>query len=132
MKANFRTFHAAGDYVIGVLLLVGPRLFGFSGDSSASMVTHAFGALIIVANLFTDYELGAYRRVPFDIRLIADAAIGGLLIGSPWFFGFNAKTWVPHLVIGTVLASRACLFLFVHGLRALLSVDDRRSRKLAR
>jgi hypothetical protein len=132
MKTNLRTFHAAGDYVIGALLLIGPWLFGFSGDLRASLVTHVFGALIITANLFTDYELALYRRVPFDIRLIADAAIGGLLIGSPWIFGFAATTWVPHLVVGTVLASRACLFLFVHGLRALLSVDDHRRGKLAK
>lgn len=110
MKLTLRSFHAAGDYVLGTLLLIGPWLFGFSGDSRASIVTMAFGAATIALNLFTDYDLGAYRRLPLAARLLMDAALGGLLIGAPWMFGFAGTTWIPHLVIGTVQASRSCLF----------------------
>lgn len=110
MKATLSTFHAAGDYVIGVLLLIGPWLFGFADDSPASVITRTFGAVTIAFNLFTDYELGAYRRIPLTARLLVDAALGGLLIGAPWMFGFADTTWIPHLVIGTVQASRSCLF----------------------
>lgn len=110
MNSALRWVHATGDYVIGGLLLMGPRLFGFSDDPWASMITHAFGAVLIGCNLFTNYELGLYRRISPTARLLTDAALGGLLIASPWIFGFADVTRVPHLVIGTVAASRSCLY----------------------
>lgn len=111
MKRRLRTVRAVGDYTLGVLLLIGPWLFGFSDSLLASIVTKAFGAVIIALSLSTDYDLALMRRIPYAFRLGLDVAVGGLLIATPWIFGFAETTWIPHLVIGTVQAVRSCLWL---------------------
>jgi hypothetical protein len=110
MKTNVSSLHAIVDYVIGALLLGGPWLFGFASDLRSALVTQAFGVAIIGYSLFTDYEPSFRRTIPIPAHLGLDMLCGGLLIGSPWIFKFAAITWIPHLVIGTVIAARPLLY----------------------
>lgn len=111
MRRNLLLFHAVLDYVMGGLLLIGPWLFGFADDTRAAAITMAFGAALIAYSLFTDYEPALVRKLPLVVHGGLDALCGGLLIGAPWMFGFAAATWIPHLVVGTVLAARPILLL---------------------
>lgn len=110
MKTNVSSLHAIGDYLIGALLLVGPWLFGFTDDLRSGLVTQAFGVAIIGYSLFTDYEPSVRRKIPIRTHMRFDMICGGLLIGSPWIFKFAPITWIPHLVIGIVIAARAFLY----------------------
>lgn len=111
MRRQLLHFHAVADYVTGALLLVGPWLFGFAGDIRAAAVTMSFGVVVIAYSLLTDYEPAWLRRIPLVAHLGLDGLCGGLLIGAPWMFGFAATTWIPHLVVGTILAARPLLFV---------------------
>lgn len=111
MKITITFVHAVVDYGIGTLLLIGPWLFGFAEDLRATLCTQAFGAALIGYSLYTDCELALRRKIPLWVHLGLDLLCGGLLIAAPWLFGFAAVTWIPHLVIGTVTASRPALFL---------------------
>lgn len=111
MKITVTFVHAVVDYGIGTLLLIGPWMFGFAEDLRATLCTQAFGAALIGYSLYTDYELALRRKIPLWVHLGLDLLCGGLLIAAPWLFGFAAVTWIPHLVIGTVTASRPALFL---------------------
>lgn len=111
MKINITFVHAVIDYAVGSLLLIGPWLFGFSGELRPALITQAFGAAIIGYSLFTDYAPSFRRTIPLFAHLGLDVFCGGLLIASPWLFGFAAMTWIPHLVIGTIAAFRPALFL---------------------
>jgi hypothetical protein len=62
----------------------------------------AIGAATLVYSLFTDYELGALRRISMPAHLWLDALAGVLLAISPWLFGFDADVWAPHLTIGLI------------------------------
>ncbi|MBV9774576.1 MAG: hypothetical protein JO040_11535, partial [Gemmatimonadetes bacterium] len=51
-------------------------------------------------SLFTDYELGAVRRLQMPVHLWLDGLGGILLAASPWIFGFDQTVWIPHVAAG--------------------------------
>jgi drug/metabolite transporter (DMT)-like permease len=110
MNARFQAIHFIVDYAVGILLLVGPWLFGFTESFTAIGVTIVFGAALI-ANAVCAADRRLSQRFPFSTHLLLEVAGGGLLIGTPWICGFSAYAWVPHVVIGIVVAVRGLLLL---------------------
>ena len=90
--------HAILDYVVGLLLILGPLLLGLPGMAAA--VPMALGVATLVYSLLTDYDLGLFRVIPYRAHLMLDGAAGALLIVSPWFFGFWAVATWPHFIVG--------------------------------
>jgi hypothetical protein len=88
------------DYLIGVLLIAAPWLFNFDRGGAETWVPVILGAGVILYSLFTDYELGAMRRIPMRTHLMLDLGGGVLLALSPWLFGFSDYVWQPHLIVG--------------------------------
>jgi hypothetical protein len=110
MIARFKLIHYAVDLAIGVLLLIGPWLFGFSESIAAVVVTLIFGVAMIANGLcVADHRMPT--RIPFTTHLLFETAGGGLLIGTPWILKFSHLAWVPHVVIGIVVAARGVLWL---------------------
>ncbi len=102
--------HGALDYLMGVLLIASPWLFGFADAGGAAVwlpVVLGLGALAY--SLFTDYELGLVRKIPMPTHLMLDLGSGVLLAVSPWLFGFADVVWVPHLVLGLVEVGAALM-----------------------
>ena len=99
--------HGVIDYVVGVLLVIVPNLFGFADNGSAQWIFVVLGIAAILYSLVTDYELGLVHLLPMPAHLALDAASGVLLAASPWLFGFHDRVYVPHLVFGLfeILAS---------------------------
>ncbi|MCE9607725.1 MAG: hypothetical protein K8U03_22790 [Planctomycetia bacterium] len=124
MRINVTSWHALLDYGTGSLLLIGPWLFGFSGDLRATLITQAFGVAMIGYSLYTDYEPSFRRKIPLWVHLGLEMLCGGLLIGTPWMFSFSAVTWIPHLVIGTVTASRPALLFIAKRLEQRIENSD--------
>jgi hypothetical protein len=94
--------HGMMDYLIGVLLIAAPWLFGFNRGGAETWVPVILGAGVILYSLFTDYELGAVRSIPMPTHLMLDVGGGVLLAVSPWLFGFSDYVWAPHLIVGLV------------------------------
>lgn len=95
--------HGVLDYLMGLLLIASPWLFGFADVGGAAVwlpVVLGLGALLYSA--FTDYEFGLVRRIPMPTHLMLDLGSGVLLAVSPWLFGFADVVWMPHLVLGLV------------------------------
>jgi hypothetical protein len=128
MQVTPKSLHGLIDYVVGVLLLVGPWLFGIADHGTARVVTMAFGAAIIMNSLCTEHEFGLYRRLPMTTHLFIDAICGGLLIAAPWVCGFADRSWIPHLVIGTVVAARSVAFLMGLGITGVLATRSGTSK----
>ncbi|HEY8597614.1 MAG TPA: SPW repeat protein [Thermomicrobiales bacterium] len=93
--------HGMLDYLMGVLLIVSPWLFGFADEGGvARWLPFVLGAGVIVYSLLTRYELALSPLIPMPVHLGLDAAGGLLLAVSPWLFGFADRVWLPHLVFG--------------------------------
>lgn len=100
MKVIPRNVHGVLDYAVGLLLILAPFLFGFADVEAARNVAIAVGVAALLYSLFTAYELGAVKAIPFQTHLWLDAASGLLLLVSPWLFGFADRIAWPHVVVG--------------------------------
>jgi hypothetical protein len=94
--------HGMMDYLVGVLLIAAPWLFDFDRGGAETWVPVILGAGVILYSLFTDYELGAVRRLSMPTHLMLDFGGGLLLAVSPWLFGFSEYVSTPHLVVGLI------------------------------
>jgi hypothetical protein len=92
--------HGIIDYVVAVLLIAAPYIFGFANGGAAQWVPMLLGASIIVYSLLTRYELSLAKLIPMPVHLGIDAIGGVLLLASPWLFGFAELIWWPHVVVG--------------------------------
>lgn len=106
MKTIPTYVHGIIDYVVGVVLLVAPNLFGFAQLGGAAVdVPRILGVIILVQALFTNYEPGLFKLLPMRMHLAFDYVISIFLAISPWLFGFNnqsPRVWMPHVVVGIV------------------------------
>jgi hypothetical protein len=92
--------HGYLDYIMGILLIASPWIFDFAMGGAETWIPVILGAGMIVLALFTDYELGAIRKISMRMHLTIDLISGALLAVSPWLFGFADDVWEPHLIPG--------------------------------
>jgi len=105
MRVIGTSAHAALDYIVGILLIAAPWLFGFADESTAATwISILAGVALIGMSMITDYEGGVLARViGMREHLIADLVLGVFLIASPWLFGFadeGTNAWLPFVLIG--------------------------------
>jgi len=92
--------HALLDYLVGILLIAAPWLLGFADSTAATVIPIVLGASTLVYSLFTNYEYGVVRVLPYKIHLTIDFIAGLLLLVSPWLFGFSDRIYLPHVILG--------------------------------
>ncbi|HEX6041193.1 SPW repeat protein [Longimicrobium sp.] len=107
--------HGMLDYLMGALLIASPWLLGFADNEAARWVPVVLGAGVLLYSLFTDYELGAVRKLQMPAHLLLDAVGGILLAASPWILGFDERVWMPHVVLGAVEVVTAAITNTVPG-----------------
>jgi hypothetical protein len=92
--------HGYLDYLMGLLLIAAPWLFNFNRGGAETWVPLVLGAGALVYSVFTNYELGAVRKIPMSVHLTLDLLSGIFLAASPWIFNFNDRVYLPHLILG--------------------------------
>ncbi|KAA0012610.1 hypothetical protein F0A17_06600 [Billgrantia pellis] len=92
--------HGMVDYVMGLLLIVAPFLFGFATGGAAQWVPIILGVVMLAQALMTKYELGLVHLIPMPVHLTMDLLSGALLLVSPWLFGFADTVYLPHVILG--------------------------------
>ncbi len=102
MKIINTKTHGVLDYVVALLLIAAPWIFGFYAGGPETWVPVVLGALTIVYSLCTDYERGLFRVLSMRVHLLLDLANGFFLAFSPWIFGFSETVWAPHVVFGVM------------------------------
>jgi len=130
--------HGILDYIIGLLLMASPWLFGFAGAGTTppgtageveqmggllgitgegieTWIPFGIGMAIIFYSLFTNYELGAIKSLPLTAHLAIDVILGIFLAASPWLFGFAEFVWLPHAIVGLLLIGTGSLTRRVTG-----------------
>ena len=92
--------HGMIDYMMGVLLIISPWLFGFANGGAAQWVPIILGLSALLYSLMTDYELGLLKVISVKAHLMIDLISGIFLAASPWIFGFADEVYLPHLILG--------------------------------
>ena len=103
MKFISTKVHGVMDYMMGVLLIASPWIFGFADHNGMQLWTPVIlGIMTIIYSLMTDYELGLSDNISMRTHLVIDFISGVLLAASPWLFGFADQVYLPHLILGIV------------------------------
>ncbi len=92
--------HGVLDYLVGLLLIAAPWIFGFADNRPAMAVPVILGTGTIVYSLLTNYELGILHLIPMSVHLWIDLIAGVFLIASPWLLGFANRIVWPHVTVG--------------------------------
>jgi hypothetical protein len=96
--------HGLLDYLMGIALISAPLLLNLAPDGPEAWVPAVVGLVIITYSLFTDYELSIWKNLSVRTHLRLDLVAGIFLCISPWIFNFDHLVWVPHLMLGIILA----------------------------
>lgn len=107
--------HGYLDYIMGMLLIAAPWMFGFARDGAETWVPVILGAAVILYSLITDYELGISPVISMRTHLLLDFIGGAILAVSPWLFGFADYIWMPHLIFGILEMGAALMTKLVPG-----------------
>lgn len=94
--------HGMLDYLMGVLLIASPWLFGFANGGAAQWVPIILGLGALLYSIITDYELGLLKILSMKVHLMIDLISGIFLAASPWIFGFADEVYLPHLILGVI------------------------------
>jgi hypothetical protein len=100
MKIIPTRVHGMLDYIVGLLLIFAPRIFGFQNGGPEDRIPVTLGVLTLIYSLLTRYEMGLFKLIPFRVHLTIDFLSGVFLAVSPWAFGFSDRVWAPHLIVG--------------------------------
>jgi hypothetical protein len=81
--------HGVLEYGWALLLMASPWLFGFSHQAVDTRIALIFGAVTALYSMFTSYDAGIIRMVPFSIHIFLDV-LGGLALAFAWI---HFATW---------------------------------------
>lgn len=105
--------HTIIGVIVGVLLIAAPYIFGFADVAAAATVPVIIGIFIIINELITTSPVSLVKLVPMRVHIVIDVITGIALALSPWIFQFmdseNPIQWVPHVVVGALVAGYALL-----------------------
>jgi hypothetical protein len=98
-----RFLHGAIEYVAAVLLIAAPFLFTFKSDA-ATAVSVVAGVVVLILAASTDGPTSLINSVPLATHVVLDFALAGVLIASPFLFGFSNETTATafFLLLGVV------------------------------
>ncbi|WP_147203692.1 SPW repeat domain-containing protein [Segetibacter aerophilus] len=100
MKVISTKTHGVLDYLMGILLIASPWIFGFANGGAEQWIPIIVGAGALVYSLMTNYEMGVVKTLSMKTHLTLDLMAGILLAASPWIFGFSDRVSTPHLILG--------------------------------
>jgi hypothetical protein len=95
--------HGVVEYLAAALFIAAPFLFAFD-DDTATAVSIVVGVLLLVVTASTDLSTGLIKSIPVQAHVVVDYLLAGVLIASPFLFGFSDDgTATPFFIILGVL-----------------------------
>jgi len=95
-----RKIHGVIDYLWVLIMIALPFVLDFASIIPAVVCFLVAAASTLVLSLFTNYELGIWKKLPMTFHLDMDMVLGLCLATSPWLFGFYDRVYWPHVVLG--------------------------------
>ena len=99
-KLISRQTHGVADYSYAALFAAAPELVGFADEETAARLSRVVSGGVFLTSLFTRYELGLIKALPFKAHLTADVGVGLLTLAAPFVFGFSGHRRARNFFIG--------------------------------
>ena len=101
--------HGIIDYLMVIILAIGPGVAGFSGKQA--MFCYLLAAVHFVMTVLTRFPLGAMKIIGFPLHGVIEALVSILLIVLPWIANFAAGVHSRNffLAIGVLIGLIALL-----------------------
>jgi hypothetical protein len=110
MRSIGAFFHGVIDYLMVIILVIGPGVAGFRTGRQA-IFCYILAAVLFVLTLLTRFPLGAMKIIGFPLHGAIEVLIALLLIFLPWlanfFRGPQSRTF--FIFIGVLLGVIALL-----------------------
>lgn len=107
--------------VVGVVLIVAPWIFQFDDVEAAKWSAIGVGIFVLVNELVTTSPAAPLKIVPMRVHVMLDVVTGIFLLLTPFLFQFSDEdpiVWVPHIVVGLLIAGYALVTDTSDGLQA--------------
>jgi hypothetical protein len=83
--------HGLLEYLLAAALIVAPFALAFrSGGATAVAIVAGVAVLIVAAT--TNWSTSLVRALPVPVHILLDYVLAGVLIASPFLFGFSRET----------------------------------------
>ena len=83
--------HGAIEYVAAILLITAPFLFSFESNAATALAVVA-GVIVLILAASSDSPTSLINSVPIATHVVLDYVLAGVLIASPFLFGFSDET----------------------------------------
>lgn len=110
MKLISSRNHTYIGWVVGVVLVAAPWIFQFDDVSAAKWSAILVGLFVLVNEAVTTSPASLLKIVPMKLHVMLDVVTGVFLLLTPFLFQFSdedANAWVPHIVVGILIAGYA-------------------------
>ena len=96
--------HGALEYVIGLLLIAAPFLFGFD-SALATGVSVTAGVVMLAIAATSSGPAGLVKTIPPTVHVVLDIILAIFFIAAPFVFAFRDETAPRNLflILGVVL-----------------------------
>lgn len=110
-KPISRPLHGLIDYHYAAVAVAAPKLAGFEDEETAAKLSRAVGGGVLLYSLFTAYERGAVKAIPYRSHLLLDFVGGVASLAAPWLFGFarNSRARNTFLALGAFSVAASLL-----------------------
>lgn len=96
--------HNVFDYLIAVVLVIAPFIFGFSDIDAARNTFLILGFGLAAYSLITKYYYCIARIIPLGVHMVFDASAGIVVLIAPYIFDYRASLstfqFAVHIVLG--------------------------------
>jgi hypothetical protein len=90
--------HGLAEYVVGGLLIALPLLLSYA-SGAATAVSIVIGLLMIAIAASTDWGFSLNNQIPKPAHFALDFVLAGLMIASPFLFGFSGESSPTAILI---------------------------------
>ena len=102
MKIINSKIHGLIDYAFIGLLWLAPMIFGL--EEKAFMFSNILGSIHLILTIFTNFEFGLFRFIPFKIHGLVGLIVPFLLIGVAIYLAYVENDFSRNYFFGVAVA----------------------------
>lgn len=111
-KPISRLVHGVLDYKYAASIAAAPEVLGFVDEEpTATLACRVLGIGTLLASIFTRYELGIVRVMPFKMHLLGDLLTGITALALPFALKFSDNARARNTFLGFGVLALAVSFL---------------------